>query len=184
MLRHILKLSLCLIVGNSMITNVHAAKPKYTFVVRHGAVHSSWSGPNEHDNRSHTVDGSSIEIPIIDGKLVPGGEDELKRFNKTVRKSRKETRREVVASADAYAESHRSTKIDNYTRSHTTGTVQHNHSGTVNLNYNRPIGTYRLPCGAKRLVYHNPGGGYRFYNKRWYYSRNWSSWNYSYFYRY
>jgi hypothetical protein len=62
------------------------------------------------------------------------------------------------------------------------GTVSHHHSGTVN--YSKPIGTYRLSCGAKRQVYPAPGGGYRFYNKRWYYSRSWSYWNYSYFYRF
>ena len=135
-MRHLLKLSIFCAVVSSMATgsSAQAAKkaPVYKIVIRHGAVGSSWSGPSENDGATHDVEGSSIEIPIVDGKLFTGGQEQLKQFGKRVRHSRTETRREVIAKADAYASSHRSTKIDNYTRTHTTGTVQHNHSGTVN----------------------------------------------------
>ena len=188
-MRHLLKLSIFTAIVCSMAGTAFAEKKtEYKLVVRYGGSHTSWSGPAEHDGASHIVDESSTEIPIINGKLLDEGKELIKRFDKTQRIKNVETTKRVVALADAYARSHHSTKVDSYTRTHTTGTVQHNHSGGITQG-GSPCGTYGCSCEdqPRRTVYRcNNGGrsGYGYYcptNSRWFYSWNTNNWNWRYY---
>tara|TARA_Y100000310_G_scaffold315313_1_gene365697 strand:- start:1054 stop:1581 length:528 start_codon:yes stop_codon:yes gene_type:complete len=172
------------IVVLSVICQEAKAQGKITIKVTFKSGTASWGGENP------------VSIPLDSGgvkkmEATLNNPGEVLAFYDTVTRESGQQLSHGTERVKAVSRDHSRSNTIHKSFHHVDGTVDHNHNhshhhtGTINVNYNQPIGRYRSSCGKKYYtVYPAQGGGYRFYNKRWYYSRSWSYWNYSYFYRF
>jgi len=189
-------LTYCLVALNIIATPAVFAGDKYEIRISPVLVRSEWRGPSTESlglyEQGFEAPGKAGKPTLIPIKMdTPGDQKRSLETLRIVMKSRndelKTARSNIAAHVDAYARSHTDHRENRYIHNHTTGTVNHVHSGTVNSNVNvqqpqgESCGSYdNCSCGVSRPV-QRYGSHYRYYcpqSQRWNYSYN-RSWNWS-----
>ena len=192
-------LTYCLIALNIIATPAAFAGDKYEIRISPVLVRSEWRGPSTESlglyEQGFEAPGKAGKPTLIPVKMdTPGDQKRTLEALRIVTKSRKDelktARSNIAAHVDAYARSNTDHRENRYFHNHTTGTVNHVHSGTVNSNISvqqpeaESCGTYGCGCeGQPRRPVYRYGNHYRYFcpqQQRYFYSYN-TSWNWSHF---